>query len=100
MEEVDKHLDFKTLNIREPKPTMLLRLLTQAQVGAKCEASLVESLEFRRDQYGLNRRDYAALLGLTPGHYSEVCGGKRRLPMGATKRAYAIGVPSDALLQW
>lgn len=30
---------------------------------------------------------------------SEVKNGKRRLPIGALKRAYAIGVPADALLQ-
>ena len=78
---------------------MLLRLLAEAQAGVKCDVSLVDALDFRRDQYGLTWAEFGALLGLTPQHMSEVKNGKRRLPIGATRRAYAIGVPADALLQ-
>lgn len=85
---------------REPKPAMILRLLTEAQAGVKCDVTLVQALEFRREAYGLNKRDFAALLGFSLARYSDVCSGRRRLPLDATKRAYAIGVPADALLQW
>jgi len=87
------------LNTREPKPAMILRLLAEAQAGVKCDVSIKDALEFRRDQYGLTRSEFGALLGMNKSHYSEVLTGKRRLPIGAVKRAYAIGVPADALLQ-
>lgn len=84
---------------QEPRPAMLLRLLAEAQAGVSCSVTLADALEFRRDQYGLSRRDFAALLGFSEGRYSEILRGVRRLPLAATKRAYAIGVPADALLQ-
>lgn len=87
------------LNKREPKPAMILRLLTEAQVGKAVDVSVAEALEFRRDQYGLTQGEFAAILGLNKGHYSEIAAGKRRLPIGATKRAFAIGVPAEVLLQ-
>ena len=87
------------LNIREPKPTMILRLLSEAQAGKIAEVSLADALEFRRDQYGLTKGEFAAILGLQKSHYSEIVLGKRRLPITATKRAFAIGVPAEVLLQ-
>jgi len=84
---------------REPKPAMILRLLAEAQAGVKCEVSMVDALDFRRDQYGLTWSEFGMLLGLSPQHMSEVKNGHRRLPIGAVKRAYAIGVPADALMQ-
>mgnify|MGYP001029981495 CR=1 FL=1 len=87
------------LNKREPKPAMILRLLTEAQVGKAVDVSVADALEFRRDQYRLTQGEFAAILGLHPGHYSEIINGKRRLPIGAMKRAFAIGVPAEVLLQ-
>lgn len=87
------------LNIREPKPTMILRLLSEAQAGKIAEASLADALEFRRDQYMLTKGEFAQILGLQKSHYSEIVLGKRRLPITATKRAFAIGVPAEVLLQ-
>lgn len=60
--------------------------------------SLAESLEFRREQYGLTRLEWCAKLGIYPSHYSEIMKGKRKLPLRATKRAYALGVPAKVLL--
>lgn len=97
---VDRGVSRRATNGREPKPAMVLRLLAEAQAGVKCDMTLVQALEFRREQYGLNKRDFAALLGFSLARYSDVCSGRRRLPLDATKRAYAIGVPADALLQW
>ena len=78
---------------------MILRLLTEAQIGKAVDVSVADALEFRRDQYGLTKTEFAAILGLGKGHYSEILSGKRQLPLNATKRAFAIGVPADVLLQ-
>lgn len=87
------------LNTSEPRPARILRLLTEAQVGKACDVSILDALEFRRDQYGLKRSEFAAILGLTPAHFSEVMSGKRNLPLNARIRAFAVGVPAEVLLQ-
>ena len=87
------------LNTSEPRPAMILRLLTEAQAGKACDVSLPDALEFRRDQYGLKAAEFAAILGLTPPKYSEVINGKRNLPLNARIRAFAVGVPAEVLLQ-
>ena len=89
----------RSVEAREPRPAMILRLLAEAQAGVRCEVSMVDALDFRREQYGLTWAEFGMLLGLSAQHMSEVKNGKRRLPIGALKRAYAIGVPADALLQ-
>ena len=84
---------------KEPRPAMILRLLSEAQAGKSCEVSIADALEFRRDQYGLKAREFSAILGMTPSHYSEVVNKGRNLPLNARIRAFAIGVPADVLLQ-
>lgn len=74
---------------REPRPAMILRLLTEAQVGKACEVSIIDALDFRRDQYGLTRAEFAAILGLTATHFSDVMAGRRNLPLNARIRASA-----------
>jgi antitoxin component HigA of HigAB toxin-antitoxin module len=96
---IDDKLALSDLNKREPKPAMILRLLATAQVGKSIDVSVVDALEFRREQYGLTPREFSAILGLQNSHYSEIINGKRKLPIGATKRAFAIGVPAEVLLQ-
>lgn len=87
------------LNSAEPRPAMILRLLSEAQTGKACDVSIIEALEFRRDQYGLRASEFAAILGMTPTHFSEVMAGKRNMPLNARIRAFAIGVPAEILLQ-
>lgn len=87
------------LNMAEPRPAMILRLLTEAQAGKACDVSLADALEFRRDQYGLKTAEFATILGLTPPKYSEVINGKRNMPLNARIRAFAVGVPAEVLLQ-
>jgi antitoxin component HigA of HigAB toxin-antitoxin module len=87
------------LNVAEPRPAMILRLLTEAQAGKASDVSLADALEFRRDQYGLKAAEFAAILGLTPPKYSEVINEKRNMPLNARIRAFAIGVPAEVLLQ-
>ena len=89
----------KELNAPEPKPALILRLLAEAQTGKAVSVSIPDALEFRRDQYGLTKAEWAAVLGLGLPHYGEVLNGKRALPISAAKRAFAVGVPAEVLLQ-
>jgi len=84
---------------QEPKPARILRLLAEAQKLRTHDTTLAEALEFRREAYDLSRSEFAAILGLALGHYGEILSGKRDIPKGAMRRAYAIGVPAGALLQ-
>lgn len=96
---MSKNTSPSALNEKEPRPSMILRLLTEAQAGKACDVSLIDALEFRRDQYGLKASEFAAILGLTPPKYSEIVNGARNMPLNARIRAYAIGVPAEVLLQ-
>lgn len=83
----------------ETKAKLILRLLAEAETGKKENVSIADALEFRREQYGLTRQEFCAVIGIAASHYSEVLSGKRSLPIKATKRAYFIGVPARTLLQ-
>ncbi len=86
-------------NNGESKASRILRLIAEAGQGKAIDVSIPEAIEFRRGQYGLNQTEFAAVLGLHGSHYSEIIKGKRSLPIEATKRAFAIGVPAAVLLQ-
>ena len=73
--------------------------MAEALAGKTCGVSAIDAVEFRRDQYGLPRTEFAALLGMSLSHYGEFVNGKRKLPKRAMVRAYAIGVPAEVLLQ-
>lgn len=62
-------------------------------------ARLVDAVEFRQEQYGWNDKKMAAMLDLSPPHYSEFKSGKRGLPINSIRKAYAIGIPASVLLQ-
>lgn len=85
--------------MNETKAQLILRLLAEAEIGKTEITSIPDALEFRRDQYGLTRQEFCAVIGISISHYSEVLSGKRSLPIKATKRAYYIGVPARILLQ-
>jgi transcriptional regulator with XRE-family HTH domain len=81
---------------RESREELISRLI---KIKIKSPTKLADALEFRRDQYDLTKKDFAFLLGLTCSNYIEILKGvRKRLPIDATKRAYAIGVPVDVLL--
>lgn len=61
--------------------------------------SVIDAVEFRREAYGLDCRQWSAVLGMTASHYSEFINGKRELPKSAMAMAYAYGVPATALFQ-
>ncbi len=61
--------------------------------------TLVDAVEFRRDQYGLTQRDWAYVLGMRPSHYSEFVNGKRGITLKQAAKAFEYGVPSVSLFQ-
>jgi len=61
--------------------------------------SIIDMLEFRRDQYGVTAKDWAFILGISAQHYSEFVNGRRELPKKAMGKAYEYGVPAEALFQ-
>lgn len=83
----------------ETKSNLILRLLAEAQCSNNVSASVIDALEFQREQYGLTKSEWAAVIGLSASRYSETLSGKRRLTLNATKRAFAVGVPAEVLLQ-
>jgi antitoxin component HigA of HigAB toxin-antitoxin module len=92
-------VDLNALNKREPKSSIIKRLLIEATAPSNISITVAEALEFRREQYGLTRTEFAAVLGLARSHYNEVVNGKRQLSIKAVKRAFAVGVSVDVLLQ-
>lgn len=61
--------------------------------------SIPSALQFRAEQMGWTSSQMAKRLGMQRSHFGEVLNGHRRLPLGATRKAYAIGVPASVLLQ-
>ena len=83
---------------KENESHVMSRLFLEI-ASSTSDVAVGDALEFRRKEYGLSRRNFSLLLGLQESHYSEVVNGKKRLSLNATKRAYAIGVPAEILLQ-
>ena len=79
-------------------PKLIVRLIDEADKGIKSDVSLIEAMEFRREQYGLNQSEFALVLACQKSHYSEFLKGKRNLTLRSRKRAAAIGVPLKSLL--
>lgn len=63
------------------------------------EAHLIAAMEKRRTELGLPKETFGALLDLGRNGYSEFLGGRRPLPLKAARRAFALGVPAEAILQ-
>lgn len=61
--------------------------------------SVIDAVEFRREQYVWSQKKMAKELHMCQSHYSEFIHGKRSLPMIAVKHAFRIGVPAAVLLQ-
>lgn len=61
--------------------------------------SVIDAVEFRREQYNLSCEQWAYCLRMQPSHYSEFVRGKRPLPKRAMAHAFAYGVPPEALFQ-
>jgi antitoxin component HigA of HigAB toxin-antitoxin module len=91
-------MNLEELNKKESKESIIARLTEQANKGIKCEVSIIDMLEFRRDQYGLTQKEFALIIGMSVSHYNEFIHGKHNLPLNARIKAYKIGVSADILL--
>jgi antitoxin component HigA of HigAB toxin-antitoxin module len=61
--------------------------------------SIIDAIEFRRDQYGFKKWQWAMLLGIAPPHYCDFIHGRRKLTLKQAARAFELGVPAEALFQ-
>jgi antitoxin component HigA of HigAB toxin-antitoxin module len=61
--------------------------------------TIVEALKFSARAMGLKQYEMAALLGISSARYSDVMHGRRQLPLSARKKAFALGIPAEILLQ-
>ena len=83
---------------KERKTELICRLIKEADAGLTPTVTAAEALEFRRDQYGLDRKDFCYILSISQSHYSEIINGKRSAPISLIRRANAIGVPLESLV--
>jgi antitoxin component HigA of HigAB toxin-antitoxin module len=61
--------------------------------------SMIDAVEFRRDQYQLTQSEWAKVIGIRPSHYSEFSNGKRCLTLAQAAQCFAFGVPAECLFQ-
>lgn len=90
--------ELATLNAREPKFQIIARLLADTEKPLIGQADFIESIEFRRDQYGLTQREFAFILGMSESKYSELKSKKINLTKPQAARLFQIGVPAEAIL--
>ena len=62
------------------------------------EQAIVNVMEAKRVELGLSAKDFAVTVGMWPSHYCEFVKLRRRLPLGARKRAFKLGVDAGVLL--
>lgn len=89
----------ESLNTRETKHQILARLLADTekpQINGR--VSFVDSIEFRREQYGLSQREFAFILRMSESKYSELKNQKINLTKPQAARLFQIGVPAEAIL--
>lgn len=73
-----------------------------ADRGTPSSVSLKDGLEACRARHKLKKQQFAALIGMPGPHYSELIGdkpAKRQMTLNQARRAHAIGVPADVILQ-
>lgn len=90
--------DLEILNTPEPRHQIIARLLAETEKPMQCQADFIESIEFRRDQYGLTQREFAFILGMSESKYSELKSKKINLTKPQAARLFQIGVPAEAIL--
>lgn len=90
------------LVVRGEKERLLdyLQKLATGQTELKPTMSVREALEGRRRQFQIiNKREWAALLDLSIWHYSRVINGHKPITLNVIRRAWALGVPIEPLLE-
>ena len=61
--------------------------------------SVVDAVEFRREQYLLTQSQWAKVIGTSASHYSEFTHGKRPLTLSQAAKCFEYGVPAECLFQ-
>ena len=61
--------------------------------------SIIDAVEFRRDQYMLTQAQWAKVIGISQSHYSEFVHGKRNLTLKQAAKCFEFGVPAECLFQ-
>ena len=61
--------------------------------------SVVDAVEFRREQYLLTQGQWAKVIGTSASHYSEFVRGKRGLTLAQAAACFEYGVPAECLFQ-
>ena len=60
---------------------------------------LIDAVEFRREHYGITKKQWAKIIGTSPSHYSEFTKGRRNLTLAQAGRCFEFGVPPECLFQ-
>lgn len=77
-------------------------LLHAADKGTASSVSLKDALEACRERHNLQKQQFAALIGMPGPHYSDLISNKpamRPMTLNQARRAHALGVPAEAILQ-
>lgn len=61
--------------------------------------SVIDAVEFRREQYLLTMKQWAQIIGSSASHYSEFVNGKRGLTLAQAAKCFDYGVPAECLFQ-
>ena len=85
------------IKIKKERQKFIDNLKKRANKNVKT-LSVIEAVEYRRDQYGLTCNEMAEIIGIHKSKYSEFMNGKKPLSVKTLKKLYYIGVPAKCLL--
>lgn len=98
-EKVISQAELAIIKLIESEPCLRCGNSKYEKTPADMLPSIVDAIEFRREQYGWNKGQMAEALGWHKSDYSMFIIGERKLPFAIACRAFSIGVPAAVLLQ-
>ena len=90
--------ELKQLNVKELKQSIIDRLTIEANNGIKSDVSAIDAVRFRMDAYGLNKKEFANIIGMSQNGLHRFMKGKIIMPRKSIVKCIAIGVSYKALL--
>ena len=90
--------ELKQLNVKELKQSIINRLTIEANNGIKSDVSAIEAVRFRMEQYGLNKKEFGGIIGISEYIFLDFLNGYIKMPKRAVVKCIAIGVSYKALL--